>query len=680
MLYNIFFLLVGVFTGFSGYTYFVPSAEIAYGAPVARLERTLIPETDVLYDLGTTTKRWRYLYTQTASTSALTISGVASCSGSNALTTNTSGVVACGAITSGSTFPFTATSYGVSTSTTIGLLQGFLSNASSTISASTTITGVLTASGGVYGNLTGLASLATALNANGSNCTAGNYPLGVDASGNVEDCTAATAGGSSYPFALTGNATSTLTQFNGGLTAYASSTIGSGAQAGGLTISGGATTTGDHFISGALTLGTDLAVAQGGTGASTLTGLLQGNGTSAFTAITDSSTIGQILRVTGASTYAWGALDLTDGDAYTGALPQANGGTGSSNAFGTGVLTWIQVPTAANLQAAVSGTTGTAGSLVFSGSPTLTTPNLGTPSALTLTNATGLLPAGINLTKGNFLVGNDAGIAQATSTIFISSTGNVGIGTASPNTLLEVNGTASTSALVVSTKTGVLIGNGTSAVTAGSAQTCTNQFVRAMSASYVATCATVGAADVSLANLSATDSTLTFSGTYTGATARTIGINLAQPNTWTGLQQFSNASSTQFSAATQTFYIDSAGKVMAKDTTNNWSGRLSPTRYLPLQQGTTTAWTGTTTGAYTGMIVLPFSGTARELRCYMYSTTANWHLSGAFDQWVIGASSTVGTIQFSKTFSANSILYYQAGNPSASTATSTSCTLGVTET
>lgn len=35
-----------------------------------------------------------------------------------------------------------------------------------------------------------LATTASALAANGSNCSAGNYPLGVDAAGNVEDCTA----------------------------------------------------------------------------------------------------------------------------------------------------------------------------------------------------------------------------------------------------------------------------------------------------------------------------------------------------------------------------------------------------------------------------------------------------------------------------------------------------------
>ena len=67
------------------------------------------------------------------------------------------------------------------------------------------------------------------------------------------DCRTAWPG--AYPFSLTGNATSTLTQFNGGLTAYATSTIGNGAQAGGLTISGGATTTGNAYFAGNVGIG-----------------------------------------------------------------------------------------------------------------------------------------------------------------------------------------------------------------------------------------------------------------------------------------------------------------------------------------------------------------------------------------------------------------------------------------
>jgi hypothetical protein len=55
-----------------------------------------------------------------------------------------------------------------------------------------------------------------------------------------------------------------------------------------------------------------------------LTGLLQGNGTGNVSVVTNSSTVGQVLRVTGASTYAFGAVDLADTDAVTGLLPQAN--------------------------------------------------------------------------------------------------------------------------------------------------------------------------------------------------------------------------------------------------------------------------------------------------------------------------------------------------------------------
>lgn len=46
------------------------------------------------------------------------------------------------------------------------------------------------------GALTGNATTATALAANGANCSAGSYPLGVDASGAVESCTVAATGGS----------------------------------------------------------------------------------------------------------------------------------------------------------------------------------------------------------------------------------------------------------------------------------------------------------------------------------------------------------------------------------------------------------------------------------------------------------------------------------------------------
>lgn len=85
-------------------------------------------------------------------------------------------------------------------------------------------TGTSSPSGILYGTNSTSTALQTLII--GSNLTLSGGTLSASGGG----------GGSPYPFGLTGNATSSLTQFNGGLTAYASSTIGDGTT--GLTISG----------------------------------------------------------------------------------------------------------------------------------------------------------------------------------------------------------------------------------------------------------------------------------------------------------------------------------------------------------------------------------------------------------------------------------------------------------
>ena len=97
-------------------------------------------------------------------------------------------------------------------------------------------------------------------------------------------------------------------------------------------------------------------------------------------------------RITAASS---GATPLTSGGALgtpsSGTLTNATGlpiGTGVSG-LGAGVATFLGTPTSANLAAAVIDETGT-GNILFSNSPTLVTPALGTPASGVLTNATGL--------------------------------------------------------------------------------------------------------------------------------------------------------------------------------------------------------------------------------------------------------------------------------------------------
>jgi len=72
-------------------------------------------------------------------------------------------------------------------------------------------------------------------------------------------------------------------------------------------------------------------------------------------------------------------------------LPIGSGVSG----LGANVATFLADPTSAKLAFTVSDETGS-GNLVFSTSPILVTPNLGTPSAVTLTNATGL-PVGTGI-------------------------------------------------------------------------------------------------------------------------------------------------------------------------------------------------------------------------------------------------------------------------------------------
>ena len=173
---------------------------------------------------------------------------------------------------------------------------------------------------------------------------------------------------------------------------------------------------------GTITGITDLAIADGGTGASTATAALNNLLPS------QTSNANKYLQTDGTNA-SWDAVSLSTSD-ITGTLPVTNGGTGVTSStgtgsvvlsnsptlvtpalgtpasgtatnltglpistgvsgLGTGVATFLGTPSSANLASAVTDETGS-GALVFANSPTLVTPTLGTPASATLTNATGL--------------------------------------------------------------------------------------------------------------------------------------------------------------------------------------------------------------------------------------------------------------------------------------------------
>lgn len=308
-------------------------------------------------------------------------------------------------------------------------------------------------------------------------------------------------------------------------------------------------------------------------------------GSSAFSAITSSTNMTAAMVVGTGST-----LGVSGSGTITATAAPVSGLTG----LGTGVGTFLGTPTSANLAAALTDETGT-GAAVFASSPTLTTPALGTPSALVLTNATGLPNAsviglgtfatansatppaigGTTPAAGSFSSLTDTGVTGSTQCLHVNTSGAVS-GTGSD---CGSGGSTAFSALTGSTNTtaAMVVGTGASLAVSGSGTIAATNTTGVNGAAVPASAAVLGS--------NSSSQLIALTPTGTGNPVLATSPTLVTPTLGAALATSLNGDT--FTSGTYTL-TGSAGKTLTFSNSLTLAGTDATTMTFPSTSGTIT--------------------------------------------------------------------------------------------
>jgi hypothetical protein len=321
---------------------------------------------------------------------------------------------------------------------------------------------------------------------------------------------------------------------------------------------------------------------------------------------------GSIVSGSGVSAISFGSTGLTPATSTTGVVTVA--GTLAVLSGGTGVTT----------------STGTT-NVVLSNSPTLVTPNLGTPSFLLGTNITGTaagLTAGTVTTNAN-LTGDVTSVGNATTLATVATAGATGSSTAIPVITINAKGlTTNITTAAVIAPAGTLSGS-----TLASGVTSSSLTSLGTIASLVVTTGTISttpSAATDIANKSYVDTIAQGLDTKASVVAgTTVNITLSGPQTIDGISIVAADRvlvKNQTASADNGLYLCAAGAWTRTTDMNTWA--QVPGAYVFIETGTTLADTGwvctSNAGGTIGVTAITwaqFSGAGSGVSSITFGTT-----------------------------------------------------------